>query len=567
MKNLLVIFIVAIFASCSHDFPEFDPKPQAVEALGFTYDSSHTWCTTSKGSMTINIPQGYIEAKVMSLIKDGEEEPYLVTLTSTSKSGVVYYDIPDENLGIYVAYFDKDGRIELERAQTRGVRRSQSQENDVVLPDVELELAGSKESYASKRGWNPGELLYYSDPDCGGSISVSNYASEVAENIQMIIFSHFKNGKQYNNLSLIKESGIYNENSYPITTGEEKPILVSPIYRNDGKSKEVENSELYYYYFPMNQNPSVEDIMKLPKYRAMKLRGNIKDNGVLEKFCSYALVYWNGETGSYYFPEGYKIGFMLQSNVSEGNGAKQGELYCDGRLNTKINKYGYFKNSGMSETDPRMAWLTIGGRDFLCCESGVDKDMNDLILEVEGSVDVPEVIPEFEANYYTFCFEDSKVGDYDLNDIVISGRRLSDTKVEYCLMACGAHDELYIGGVNGKRIIETREAHEILGKTQRIFINTESLDTEFVRDTVNVIPEFSFLDNQPYIYNKTKGYNVYISRVGEDPHAIMIPSYFKWSKERICIKDSYLLFGNWGRNKVESTDWYLYPVEGKVVEL
>jgi hypothetical protein len=190
MKNLLVIFIVAIFASCSHDFPEFDPKPQAVEALGFTYDSSHTWCTTSKGSMTINIPQGYIEAKVMSLIKDGEEEPYLVTLTSTSKSGVVYYDIPDENLGIYVAYFDKDGRIELERAQTRGVRRSQSQENDVVLPDVELELAGSKESYASKRGWNPGELLYYSDPDCGGSISVSNYASEVAENIQMIIFRH-----------------------------------------------------------------------------------------------------------------------------------------------------------------------------------------------------------------------------------------------------------------------------------------------------------------------------------------------------------------------------------------
>ena len=242
----------------------------------------------------------------------------------------------------------------------------------------------------------------------------------------------------------------------------------------------------------------------------------------------------------------------------------QGELYCDGRLNTKINKYGNFKTSGLSVDDPRMAWLTVNGKNLLCCESGTDKDFNDLIFEVEGGVVVPKVIPEFEANYYTFCFEDNKIGDYDLNDIVISGRRLNDTSVEYRLMACGANDNLYLKGINGKRIKEDQEVHNIFGRSG--FINTENLDTPFIIDTVSVSKEFSFLDEPFYLWNDSKKYSIHISRVGEDPHAIMIPARFYWSKEKISVKESYPFFGNWGRNKVESTDWYLYPDEDKVIK-
>ena len=564
-----------ILNSCHKDF-EFTnnqvPEGYSQEVLGFTTDPNHTWCTTESGVFDVNIPSGYIKAQAVVCNLDDEGELFLRVLTETSKNGRLYYDTPIDNEGIFLVYVSSDGFYKFSE-DTRGTTRSSKRSigEDIVLPpESGLVLSGCKDAYSKIRGWNS-DVLYYSDIDCGGIIEVEDYPEEVAKTLKMIIFSYFKNGKQYDNLSLVKKSGCYNENSYPITTGED-PIIISPIYKSDGTSREVENAELYYYYFPASSESTI-DISSLPKYRAITLRNSIKENGVLSKFHSYALVYWGdndpevGITGTFNFPKGYKIGFMLRSNVPDYNGQKQGELYCDGRLNGKINKYGHFKSSKMSETDPRMAWLKVNGRYLLCCESGSDRDINDLILEVAGA-EVPEVIPDIDLNHYTFCFEDSRLGDYDLNDVVIGARRLDESHIEYTLMACGAHDNLYIGGIEGKRITSTKEVHDIFGRPRSTFINTESISIPFVIDTVEVNKEFSFLDSetQPYIINSSKGYNVYISRKGEDPHAIMIPSDFSWSKERVCIKDSYLQFGNWGKNMVESTDWYLYPQEEKVIK-
>jgi hypothetical protein len=44
----------------------------------------------------------------------------------------------------------------------------------------------------------------------------------------------------------------------------------------------------------------------------------------------------------------------------------------------------------------------------------------------------------------------------------------------------------------------------------------------------------------------------------------MIPYDFKWPLERVCIKDAYLDFNNWGAKLIEETDWYKYPVEIKI---
>ncbi len=57
-----------------------------------------------------------------------------------------------------------------------------------------------------------------------------------------------------------------------------------------------------------------------------------------------------------------------------------------------------------------------------------------------------------------------------------------------------------------------------------------------------------------------------MSQKGEDPHGIMIPCDFAYPKERICIKDAYTQFNNWGENPVTSTDWYLEPVDGNVMK-
>jgi LruC domain-containing protein len=63
----------------------------------------------------------------------------------------------------------------------------------------------------------------------------------------------------------------------------------------------------------------------------------------------------------------------------------------------------------------------------------------------------------------------------------------------------------------------------------------------------------------------SKGNTVKISKKGEDPHGIMIPYDFRWPKERICIKNAYMMFNNWGANPVVSTDWYKYPEDDKVM--
>ena len=176
-----------------------------------------------------------------------------------------------------------------------------------------------------------------------------------------------------------------------------------------------------------------------------------------------------------------------------------------------------------------------------------------------------------EKNFYTFLFEDTKNSDqtdYDENDVVIKATREDNTHVKYILMASGANDELYLHQVNGRVINQNVEVHKIFGSDSRGFINTETKNYPYVEDLVTVSSSFSFLDPncQPILENRTKGYNTQVSRAGEGPMAIMIPYDFKWSKERIRIDRSYPLFGNWGRNMIEFTDWYLYPEESLVIE-
>jgi hypothetical protein len=89
-----------------------------------------------------------------------------------------------------------------------------------------------------------------------------------------------------------------------------------------------------------------------------------------------------------------------------------------------------------------------------------------------------------------------------------------------------------------------------------------------VQEVIEVPADFTFSEDKylPYIYHKTKGYDVHIARRGEDPHAIIIPVDWRYPREYICvggiekkIKVAYPQFNNWGENMVESTDWYLYP--------
>ena len=586
--------MLSLSGCLNHDI-NYDPDGKreitnnVIEVFGTWFPESQDWVSTLNGTVTVHASNENI-VKAQILVSSTNKQDSTIDMTILNEAQLVNgiatmtYDVPNVYDNLFIAFItNKGGYIykifnlgdadvyDINQARTRTLSQ------DYVLPKNDLVISSSVETFANQRGWLPGEVFY--DPKSIESMQANDYGTEFKTIFRNVIFSYFKNGRAYNNLPLIKKSGYYNESSYPLTTGDE-PIIVSPVYKNDGGYKEIAFADLYYYYFKGDRELTVEEIEALPKYKAIDLSTvySNSDNNNIKKEKAYALVYW-GDTqqpefrltiGKFKFPKGYKIGFCYKSNTEYEAPKKQGELYGDGRLNYNINNWGNFKSSNLEATAPRMAWFNINDRMFLCIESGTDADFNDLILEVEGGIEPIIIPPLYEYNFYTFLFEDHRLGDYDMNDIVIKGERLNETQVRYTLMACGAYDDLYIYNVEGEHINQNNEAHDIFGRPHVSYVNTvQGDDCDYVTDVITVNKNFSFLDVtvQPYIYDATEDWIVKVSRRGEDPHAIMIPYDIKWPLEKVCIKDAYIKFNSWVRNQlIEDNDWYKSPFEDKVFQ-
>lgn len=588
----LLIICTFLFSSCLKNDLDFNNdqqiKDNAENVLGITIDKNQDWCTTANSQLTIYVNSNDDNiSKVQILTSNITDSVNTIKLLNEAnvKNGDVInltYDVPINHSNLFVAFINEDGNY-FYKPFTLGdstvyYDKSNQTRSEIIdwkpsypIPSITPVISGTIKTYANERNWLPGEVFYNFDYQTTNN---GTYDNDFVTTFRTVIFNYFPNGRKYDNLPQIKKSGYYNESVYPITTGNE-PIVISPVYKNDGGYHEISEAELYYYYF--KGNPSVEEIEALPKYKAIDLSKvyTNNENDKVEKKPSYVLAFFGdgkpeiGTVGSYKFDPGYKIGFVYKSNSTADNGKKQGEVYGDGRLNYNINNYGNFKSSKLGDTEPRMAWMSVNKKMFLCVESGTDKDFNDLILEVEGGIEPIIINPDDpEYNDYVFLFEDHNLGDYDMNDVVIKGNRINETTVKWTLMACGAHDDIYIHNINGNIINKDIEVHDLFGKPKGVFINTQinGTNTNYIIDVVKVNKNFSFLDasTQPYIIDTTEPATIKIATVGQDPHAIMIPYDFKWPLEQICIKYAYPQFNSWGANKIVSTDWYKYPESDKI---
>ena len=573
-------------------------KEHAESILGFAIPANQDWNSTTSGAVTINVTSAVTKVSVMALVaqtdEDGETYNSMTILNQAETNGqssvTLNYDVPQKNEGLYVAFYTADGcsykkvdgtsvSFDQAPAKTRGITRT------VSLPTGTFAIGKIESSFAAERGWITDEKLYMLDDTDYDRMKIiaEPYSDEYTALVQDLVFAYLPQTKTENNLTKIMEAGYTDDDAYRITTGEDAPIFVSPIYKKDGSpnyGREVYNSDFYYYYFNPSEMPSTTEeqvafLQSLPKYKLLpfNIYYDPDEDDVLEKRASFALLYFGdnktpaiGTEGTFIFPKGYKIGFMVRAKTTTDNKKKQGELYFDGRLNAKINNYGNFNK--LDTTDPRATWLKINDRTLMCWESGTDRDFNDIILEVEGSVEPINVVHEFEYNTYTFCFEDTQKGDYDLNDIVIKAKRINETTVEYSIVACGAYDELCVRNVNAGVITDDAEVHSLFEVGTNQFVNTENGAEKLnaITGQKTVSKSFSFLDkdNQPYIYDKTTKHTVKLATKGLDPHGIMIPFEFKYPTERTCIKDAYKEFNNWGSNPVNYTNWYTKPVSGKV---
>lgn len=630
MKKLLSLAVLGLvlLSSCVKGFDGMEPEPaptpepstnselsdeeirkHAEEKLGFTIPDNQDWNTTTNGIVTINVDSSVKKVAVMALISmtDEEGEAYTsMTVLNQAETGdqssvVLNYDVPSNNEGLYVAFYT-DKSCFYKKVDGNAVAFNQAKartraETDVYkYPSGEFKIDSIMDSWAAQRNWVPGEKLYaLADEDyLKLQMGATKYSNEYNDILKNVIFSYLPNKQR--NLDKVKAAGYYDDNAYRTTTGT-APIIVSPVYKCDKDTlygNEVWNSDLYYYYFdpaklPTSREEQIAFLEALPKFKLIPFKNHFgyTEDDNLEKRNAYACLYYGdgvpvvGTTGSFTFPQNYKIGFMIRANtdfaekktvngVTETKPRKQGELYFDGRLNSNINtdKNYNFSTSKLAASDPRATWFKINDRIFLCWESGTDADFNDIIMEVEGGVLDPEVSVEFEYNTYTFCFEDTQKGDYDLNDVVIKARRINETTVEYSIVACGAYDELFVKNINSDVIQDNVEVHSLFGKEPGQFINTQNSAEKLTPVTVQktVSKDFSLLNSktQPYIYDKTTNLTVKLSKSGQDPHGIMIPFDFAYPIEKTCITEAYKEFNNWGSNPVISTNWYTKPVEGKV---
>ena len=627
MKKLLSLAVLGLVLSgCVKGFEGMEPEPNpepdqgvtdevikshAEEILGFTIPDNQDWNSTTSGSVTINVTSAVTKVSVMALVaqtdEEGETYNSMTKLneaeTNNQSSVTLNYDVPKKNEGLYVAFYT-DKSCYYKKVEGNSVSfdqapaRTRAMTRTISAPSGTFKIADIKSSFAAERGWIPDEKLYMlSDADYNRmQIAAEPYSDEYKTTVRDLVFAYLPNSKDLNNLTQVMAAGYTDDNAYRITTGEDAPIIISPIYKRDSApawGNEVYNSDFYYYYFNPADMPSTADeqvafLKSLPKYKLIPFNihfGESEDD-VLDKRYSYCVLYFGdsktptiGTEGTFKFPKGYKIGFMVRAKTDykeNGKPRKQGELYFDGRLNVDINGYSEtnFKTTvnkfKLPLNSPRATWLRVNDRVLMCWESGTDTDFNDILLEVEGSVEPIYTAHEFEYNTYTFCFEDTEKGDYDLNDVVIKAKRINKNTVEYSIVACGAYDKLLIKNVNAGIINDNVEIHSLFEVGEKQFVNTESGADKrpAITGKRTVSESFSFLDeeNQPYIYDATTKLTVKLSTKGQDPHGIMIPFDFKYPAERVCIIDAYKDFNKWGANPILSTNWYTKPVSGKVFE-
>jgi hypothetical protein len=631
MNTKLFILTVGtmLLVSCGHEadlvesreaYKEVVTQTNAEKVFGVKFDPNHDWCTTVSGQVMITADASVKKVQLLVDVLDitDESTPSYVTrnsmkvLNQAETSGrtnfTLYYDAPKDNLGLYVAFITDESlylrKVEngaasfTSPAKTRGMKL----DNGYTLPNAsQFHVAGSEASWASQseQGWNPGEVLYYLNDYEGLKMTAegeyADYSTDFKTGFRKYILDLLPNGRWEDDAHTIPNDNTpgkvyntveYNNNCYVVTDGEQ-PVILTPMYKCDHPTKygyEVWNSELYYYYYDPAQvsGDFVSYIQRLPKYKAIpfnRVFDKTEDEKV-GKHGSFALLYFEtpnnltpataNTPASFIFPKGYKIGFMIKANTDADKGKKRGELYGDGRLNNYINNWGNFASSGFNTDDkkdfPRLYWLTFENKTFMSWESGTDRDFNDIFVEVEGGKVVPD-IPVPDPEVYTYCFEDTEQGDFDLNDVVIKAIRVDETTIEYRIVACGAHDEVTVMNINVAPIVDGAEVHKLFGVDDpKTFINTDGSDYGYVSCRKTVPADFSFKDTtqQPYIRDITTNNRVRLATKGQNPHGIMIPGDFLYPTERTPVKTAYPDFNTWGMNSYLASDWYKNPIRSLV---
>lgn len=174
-----------------------------------------------------------------------------------------------------------------------------------------------------------------------------------------------------------------------------------------------------------------------------------------------------------------------------------------------------------------------------------------------GEEEINIIPPVITPAIYSYAFEDTRNGDYDMNDVVLKVQRNSDdaTKIDVWLVAAGATldlkinlyqydetkaDKNYYGAfVKTLTYKGKEEIHEMWSIDAGTMVNTGAgANTAPIR-----IDQLSIADYDPAklrfsIISDSQG-EIFLAGSGQAPFGVIIPMDWQWPKERVRVTTAY----------------------------
>ena len=327
--------------------------------------------------------------------------------------------------------------------------------------------------------------------------------------------------------------------------------------------------------------------------------GTTEDGFAVVKIGQITYLNWAQETYPLeygYFKNNIYVEIVDDTNVPGGNGMQQ--KTDDGSINYTMSLASWkFWNIVANGLDGRseicgnghVTKITSGTTEIIPKSTGFVKGESGCTPGYKG--DAPE--RENENPIYSYAFEDTKLGDYDLNDVVIKVQENADGEhLDLRVVACGATLNLNIrlypaatvpDGVvavypeneeNFTKLTYTRdgqecdEVHAMLGVAEGTMVNTGWGNNKARPITIQIVKGSYNPAHLPLaIYSVAQG-EVRLSGSGTAPYGVVVPKNWSWPYERNNVHKIYNAttttdgdqsFETFSSQAGQAESWYDHP--------
>ncbi len=579
----------------------------AESALGTKIDANQEWILTDKHTFKIEKLPSDIKTENIAIFDANPLSDNTAAILAYSKvTNSISLETPKGLNPLYAACIDAQGDVRVAEfnPQDEVINFTQASPYEITSAN---QSRGWK-SFRAQRLQSASELEWHPTTNTQ-HFAASGWADEWAYVERGEQNAHFTNLNTYidivhgflpenalNFRDSLNNAEIVRNNYFAVVGEGGGEVSVTPFYR---ETSQQYTRFGYYYYVPgedRNLKTTRKYVFKAPiEFNYFKV-SSIEDEKTLP---IYRLIYYN-ENGepSYEFPEGTQIGFFNIAPKAEG---LNGDLMWYNVTESNYDLSDYLANRNVLPTWAKsynVDWRNYshcvmferGGYKFIGFEDWVqDFDMNDIVLLLDGNVEDLPVAPtgsckeNIKYYRYSYGFEDTRNGDYDMNDVVLRVWRpqLNSNYLNVELAAVGAADEVYVYYTNQDNevipLFDGKEVHQLFRELgyNFTFYNTEGINAPKLPTTkVDVIDfsTFNYSRADFFIVNKSKNLTMHmpaaIGEKGVAPFGICMPQKeWKWPKERICITNAYPDFKAFASDQNVNTDWWKYPVEDKVLTI